>query len=472
MSDIVRPHSIDPKTIIVRADRQRQENVKDIDDLVQSIRAFGLINPLTVRQDGPFVVLIAGERRLKAVLALEKPLVDVRFFDELAPQEAEIIELEENVRRKDLSWRDQVKAVGRIHDLYKAQDASWKIEQTADAIGLGQGQVRKILHVFGALDSGRIDQCENIEQAYNTLHRFAERKAESIVGDIIAKSTIAFIPPPPPIPTSATASTLTVTAGDITLAIPPPPPLPKAPSSDPVLCANFLEWVKTYSGPKFTLIHCDFPYGNYRGGDSQGALSALETEEFYDNKAEVYWNLLDGLVASLDNIMSYSAHMLFWFDMSFYIETVAKLRKTGLFVHDHPLIWFKTGGPGGRGVVPGTAVTYPRRTYDTALLCVRGNRPLVKPGQNGYPAPTVGNKIHPSQKSEPMLRVFLSMLVDETTTMLDPTCGSGTSLRAAEDLGAKYVLGLELDPNYAQAANTRTLQARVLRQAGMVRNDG
>lgn len=472
MSDIVRPHSIDPKTIIVSADRQRQENVKDIDDLVQSIRAFGLINPLTVRQDGPFVVLIAGERRLKAVLALEKPLVDVRFFDELAPQEAEIIELEENVRRKDLSWRDQVKAVGRIHDLYKTQDASWKIEQTADAIGLGQGQVRKILHVFGALDSGRIDQCENIEQAYNTLHRFAERKAESIVGDIIAKSTIAFIPPPPPIPTSATASTLTVTAGDITLAIPTPTPPPKALSPDPVLCANFLEWIKTYSGPKFTLIHCDFPYGNYRGGDSQGALSALETEEFYDNKAEVYWNLLDGLVTSLDNIMSYSAHMLFWFDMSFYIETVAKLRKTGLFVHDHPLIWFKTGGPGGRGVVPGTAVTYPRRTYDTALLCVRGNRPLAKPGQNGYPAPTVGNKIHPSQKSEPMLRVFLSMLVDETTTMLDPTCGSGTSLRAAEDLGAKYVLGLELDPNYAQAANTRTLQARVLRQAGMVRNDG
>jgi ParB/RepB/Spo0J family partition protein len=453
--------------------------VKDIDDLVQSIRAFGLINPLTVRQDGPFVVLIAGERRLKAVLALEKPLVDVRFFDELAPQEAEIIELEENVRRKDLSWRDQVKAVGRIHDLYKAQDASWKIEQTADAIGLGQGQVRKILHVFGALDSGRIDQCENIEQAYNTLHRFAERKAESIVGDIIAKSTIAFIPPPPPpskasaVTQGGTGETIVVTEINETASISTEAYAnlqTKVP--DPVLCTNFLEWIKTYSGPKFTLIHCDFPYGNYKGGDSQGALSALETDEFYDNKAEVYWNLLDGLVASLDNIMSYSAHMLFWFDMSFYIETVAKLRKTGLFVHDHPLIWFKTGGPGGRGVVPGTAVTYPRRTYDTALLCVRGNRPLAKPGQNGYPAPTVGNKIHPSQKSEPMLRVFLSMLVDETTTMLDPTCGSGTSLRAAEDLGAKYVLGLELDPNYAQAANTRTLQARVLRQAGMVRNDG
>ena len=70
-----------------------------------------------------------------------------------------------------------------------------------------------------------------------------------------------------------------------------------------------------------------------------------------------------------------------------------------------------------------------------------------------------------------MLRFFLSMVVDETTTMLDPTCGSGAALRAAEDLGAKSVLGLELDSNYATTANTRTLQARVLRQAGSLRKD-
>jgi DNA modification methylase len=70
-----------------------------------------------------------------------------------------------------------------------------------------------------------------------------------------------------------------------------------------------------------------------------------------------------------------------------------------------------------------------------------------------------------------MLRHFFSMFVDETTTMLDPTCGSGASLRAAEDLGAKLVVGLELDPNYAKSANQRTLQARILRQAGKIQRD-
>ena len=169
--------------------------------------------------------------------------------------------------------------------------------------------------------------------------------------------------------------------------------------------------------------------------------------------------------------MSYSAHLVFWFNMNFYTETVVKLRKVGLNVHDHPLVWHKTGGPGGLGVAPGTAGTHPRRTYDTALIASRGGRPLVRSMCNSYAAPTVGSKIHPSQKPEPMLRYFFQMFVDETTSMLDPTAGSAASLRAAEDLGARHVLGLELDPNYVASANTRTMQARVLRQAGSLRKE-
>jgi len=65
-----------------------------------------------------------------------------------------------------------------------------------------------------------------------------------------------------------------------------------------------------------------------------------------------------------------------------------------------------------------------------------------------------------------MLRYFMSMLVDETTSLFDPTCGSGASLRAAEDLGANLVLGLELDPTYAKSANDATLRARILRAVG------
>lgn len=497
--------SIDPKTIVVKRDtRQRQENIADIADLRDSIKAIGLINPIVVSHlDGAYT-LVAGERRLKASLDLDLKEVPIRFFEDLSPQEAEIIELEENIKRKELSWKDQVRAIGRIHILYKKATAGWKIEQTAEAVSLHHSHLRKILHVFDQLDSGRLAKAEGIEQAYNTLHRFSERKAESIVGDIIVAGAKLFAAGAGALESLSKAGAQAATAlgdsftttsaikvaaepaaadnnndlpfeleetevivTDITIAVPPAPVEPLA----PIICANFVEWIKTYNGPKFSLIHCDFPYGNYRGGDSQGSLSGTETDEFYDNTEDVYWNLMDALTGGLDRIMSYSAHMVFWFNMNFYSETVTRLRKTGLMVHDHPLVWHKTGGPGGLGVVPGTAVTYPRRTYDTALLAVRGGRPLAKPGMNSYAAPTAGNKIHPSQKPEPMLRFFLSMVVDETTTMFDPTCGSGAALRAAEDLGAKSILGIEMDPNYAAVALTKTLQARVMRQAGQLRRE-
>jgi len=45
------------------------------------------------------------------------------------------------------------------------------------------------------------------------------------------------------------------------------------------------------------------------------------------------------------------------------------------------------------------------------------------------------------------------MLVDGHTSMLDPTAGSGSALRAAKRLGAARIVGLEIDPQFALEAN-------------------
>ena len=54
-----------------------------------------------------------------------------------------------------------------------------------------------------------------------------------------------------------------------------------------------------------------------------------------------------------------------------------------------------------------------------------------------------------------MLRHFFEMLVDETSSVFDPTCGSEDGLRAAESLGATRVLGLERDGGFASGALRR-----------------
>ncbi len=75
---------------------------KLIDELASSIRENGLIQPLVVRQvDGKFE-LIAGERRLRAVISLGQTEVKV-MVREASDQEAAELTAIENIQREDLT---------------------------------------------------------------------------------------------------------------------------------------------------------------------------------------------------------------------------------------------------------------------------------------------------------------------------------------------------------------------------------
>ena len=118
--------------------------------------------------------------------------------------------------------------------------------------------------------------------------------------------------------------------------------------------------------------------------------------------------------------------------------------------HKFGLVWVKSDNAG----IAGDALRSPRHTYEFALLASRGERQIVQIKSDTYSAPT-DKRLHPSTKPEPMLRHFFTMLVDEHTSMLDPTCGSGASIRAAESLGAGRCLGLEIDEGFVEFTQAR-----------------
>ena len=97
------------------------------------------------------------------------------------------------------------------------------------------------------------------------------------------------------------------------------------------------------------------------------------------------------------------------------------------------------------GLVPDPQ-RYGRRTYETAMLVTFGDRKIIAPR-----ALSIANsrnsktRIHRSQKPIGVLEHFFGMFVDDSSVVLDPTAGSGTSLIVAENLEARRVVGLEMD---------------------------
>lgn len=451
---------LDPKTIIVKRDDRQRRDLEDLSELKASIKNQGQINPVIVRRVGDETLLVAGERRLRSCMELGIS-VEVKFWDELTPTQAEIIELEENVKRTDLQWRDQVSAIKRINTLKSVENkGKWTLQNLADELGYSLGHTSEIMTVAKNLQSPLLKDSTGIKHAFSVLQRQAERLTASIVSEIAEEAKTTFAPAPAPIAQKPinTASSAPQ-EGPTEPNSPAPIPAPIAPPTAPILNLSFLEWAKDYNGPKFNLIHCDFPFGiKFTGGMGQE-----EHGIKYEEDEDTYWRLLECLCSHTDRLASYSSHLIFWFSMSFYTETCQKLRGAGWKVQDHPLIWYKSDG---QGIVPGRN-EYPRRIYETALLASRGQRPLCKMFDNVKAAPRASGTgaIHPSQKPEPVLRHFFEGVVDNTTDMLDPTCGSGTALRAAEDVGARTVLGLELNPDFAKAANNATMNARLLRRA-------
>ena len=91
--------------IVVNREARQRKTVGTVQDLADSIQRVGQINPITVTRDG---VLIAGERRLEACKLISMDYkISVRYVDELDSTELQLIELEENLKRAELSWQDQ-----------------------------------------------------------------------------------------------------------------------------------------------------------------------------------------------------------------------------------------------------------------------------------------------------------------------------------------------------------------------------
>lgn len=113
-----------------------------LEELTESIRRHGILQPLSVRRVGTGYELIAGERRLRAGIRAglsEIPCIIMRMDE----QESALTALVENLQRQDLDFVEQARGISRL-----LQQFSLSQEQVAAMLGLSQSAVANKLRLL------------------------------------------------------------------------------------------------------------------------------------------------------------------------------------------------------------------------------------------------------------------------------------------------------------------------------------
>ena len=141
-------------------------NQEEIDELALSIKNYGVIQPIIVREKEDGYELIAGERRYRACLALGLKDIPAIVKDIDDPDMAEIA-LVENLQRKDLSFMEEARAYQQL-----IENFSLTQKELAERIGKSQSTVANKLRLLNL----PTDVCEQLED-----ENITERHARALL---------------------------------------------------------------------------------------------------------------------------------------------------------------------------------------------------------------------------------------------------------------------------------------------------
>ena len=173
------------KNIMPNPHQPRREFDKAaLQDLAISIMEYGLMQPITVRQTGPFdYELIAGERRMTACKSLGMtyiPAIVMRAND----TDSAILALVENIQRENLNYIEEAEAFCTLiteHGLTQ--------EELADKLGKGQSTIANKIRILRLSPEVREILTENslTERHARALLRLPEERQQLRILKIIVE---------------------------------------------------------------------------------------------------------------------------------------------------------------------------------------------------------------------------------------------------------------------------------------------
>ena len=453
-------HRIPLTQIQIKPNRQRQEfEPEALQELKNSIEDRGLMHPPVLRREGDSWVLVAGERRLKAIGEIfdlggqfqcngetfANGVVPFTNLGELSLLEAEEAELDENLRRRDLTWQEHAAAVSRLHELRRAQKEQARAEaleatgeqaspatpahtiaDTAEELtgrrdGSYQDTVRKEIIVAKHLDNPAIAKAKSADEAFKILKRQEEQKKNMELAAVVGASFNA--------------------------------------DKHQLFNVNCLEWMaKPENAGQFDVILTDPPYGMDAQdfGDGAGRLDGIE--HHYDDSYESWKKLISNWAALSFAVTKPQAHAYVFCDIDRFHELKLYMQEAGWYVFRTPLVNHKINS--GRVPLPDQG---PRRQYELVLYAIKGKKPVTHIYPDVISTSGDENMSHGAQKPVALYQNLLQRSVRAGDKVLDSFAGSGTIFPAAHTYKCQAV-GLEQNPEYFAMCVKRLEEVKLAEQ--------
>lgn len=428
-------HAVSLTLIDVPKNRQRSAmDEPRVEALRASLRIVGQLKPICLaKADGGRFTLIAGERRLRAragmhegeaircgELALAPGMIAATLWDELSNIQRFEMELEENIRRVDLDWKDQVRAVARLAELRKEQARNtgevFSTQNLAEEVGIGgqaseaAAKANTMLVVAKHLDDPTVAGAKSLKEAQKAVDKKIKTQQ---LGQLAAVFEAR----------AAKESPHKLLRGDA------------------------FDLMASLPDASFDCAVMDPPYGI--DADDFGD-QAKEGHEYGDGEA-VFERIRNELPVALMRLLRSQAHVYVFCAFERFEELKFNFDLEGFEVWPRPLIWSK-----GNGMLP-KPQHGPRYTFECILFANKGNRPTEYVASDVITVPKVHAPRHGAEKPVALIRDLLGRSMRPGERVLDPFCGSGTIFPAASAAKVAAV-GIEMVAKYADLAASRMLE--------------
>lgn len=175
-----------PVSLIKPSPYQPRAVFKDekLEELCQTIRLHGVIQPVVVRRKGKHYELIAGERRLRAVKKLNFSTIPA-IIREMSDSQAAAAALIENLQREELTSLEEARALKKLLEVHHLTQ-----EGLAQRLGKSQSTIAnklRLLQLPNSIQDALLDRSITERHARALLALRDEEKQQKCLSEIMNK---------------------------------------------------------------------------------------------------------------------------------------------------------------------------------------------------------------------------------------------------------------------------------------------